>query len=86
MYPDEELAFEMMYIMIDLENKASGVNQRKGILDEISSTLEKTFYKNEEDATQFYSDIMTRKKEQGGKYNEKFLDFQPLEFEDDEEE
>jgi DNA sulfur modification protein DndC len=88
MYPDEELAFEMMYTLIDLENKASDVNQRKGILDDINSVWEKTFYKNEEDATKFYSDIMTRKKESGGKYNEKFLDYQPLvtEFENDEEE
>ena len=48
----------------------------------------KTFYKNEEDATQFYSEMMTRKKEHGGKYNEKFLDYKPLEseFDDDEEE
>ena len=88
MYPDEKLAFEMMYTLIDLENKASGVNQRKGILDDINNTISKTFYKDEEDATQFYSDMMRRKKEHGGKYNEKFLDYQPLdsEFEDDEEE
>lgn len=88
LYPDEELAFEMMYTMIDLENKASGVNQRKKILDDINNTLKKTFYKNEIDATQFYSDMMVRKKEHGGKYNEKFLDFRPVEteFESDEEE
>lgn len=88
MYPDEELAFEMMYTLLDIENKASDVNQRKGILDDIDGTLRKTFYKNEEDATNFYSYIMSRKKEHGGKYNEKFLDYQPLvsEFEDNEEE
>ena len=88
MYPDEELAFEMMYTLIDLENKASGVNQRKGILEDINSVLGKTFYQNEEDATQFYSNMMIRKKEHGGKYNERFLDYQPIEaeFEDDEDE
>ena len=88
MYPDEELVFEMMYTLIDLENKASGVNQRKGILDDINLTLGKTYYKNEEDATQFYLDMMKRKKENGGKYNEKFLDYQPLEseFDDNEDE
>ena len=44
-------------------------------------------YKDEEDATQFYSDMMIRKKEHGGKYNEKFLDYQTAEseFEDGEE-
>lgn len=87
MYQDEELTFEMMYTLIDLENKAVGPNQRKDILDGINSTISKTFYKNEEDATRFYSDMMARKKEYGGKYNEKFLDFQipESEFEDDED-
>ena len=48
--------------------------------------IEEYFYKNEEDATKFYSDMMVRKKENGGKYNEKFLDYQPLESEFDDEE
>lgn len=88
MYPDEELSFEMMYTLIDLEIKAAGINQRKEILESINSTIEKTFYRNEDDATQFYSDMMVRKKAHGGKYNEKFLDYQPLEteFEDGEDE
>lgn len=88
MYPDEELAFEMMYTLIDVENKASDVNQRKNILDDINKTVTRTFYKNEVDATEYYSNMMVRKKENGGKYNEKFLDYQPLEseFEDDEDE
>lgn len=46
----------------------------------------KHFIKNEEDVTKFYSDMMVRKKENGGKYNEKFLDYQPLESEFDDEE
>ena len=86
MYPDEELAFEMMYTLIDVENKASSVNQRKNILDDINTTMTKTFFKDEEDATQYYFDMMTRKKENGGKYNEKFLDYMPLEAEFDENE
>lgn len=88
LYPDEELAFEMMYSMIDIENNASNVNLRKGILDSLSATIGKTFYKNEEDATAYYSTKMIRKKENGGKYNEKFLDYQTneSEYEDSEEE
>ena len=86
MYPDEELLFEMMYTMIDQENKAIGVNQRKDIVEGINDTICKTYYKNEDDATQFYSDMMTRKKEHGGKYNEKFLDYQPVESEFDDDE
>ena len=86
MFPDEELVFEMMYSLVDVENKSSGVNQRKGILDSVNSIIGKSCYKNEEDATQYYTDMMHRKKENGGKYNEKFLDYQPLESEFDEEE
>ena len=86
MFPDEELTFEMMYSLIDIENKASGVNQRKGILDNVNSIIRKTCYKNEKDATEYYTNMMQRKKENGGKYNEKFLDYQPLESEFDEEE
>ena len=87
LYPEEELAFEMMYSLIDIENNASGVNQRKNILEDINSTIEKTYYRDEEDATNFYSNMMIRKKENGGKYNEKFLVYQQLEldFEDNEE-
>ena len=32
LYPDEELAFEMMYSLVDIENKATSLNQRKGII------------------------------------------------------
>lgn len=75
LYGDYELAFEMMYSLVDIEKNASGMNQRKGIMDNIQSTIGKTFYQNEEDATQYYLDKMNRKKHHGGKYNEKFLDY-----------
>ena len=72
---DYELSFEMMYSLIDVENNAIGMTQRKGIADELERAIKKTFYKDEEDATQYYLDKMKRKKEHGGKYNEKFLEF-----------
>ncbi len=75
MCKDEELAFEMMYTLIDLENRASGLNDRKGILDDVEKAIRCTFYQNEADATKYYSDRMIRKKQLGGQYNEKFLDY-----------
>ena len=75
MYGDEELCFEMMYRLIDVENRASGINDRKGINDRLDAEIQKTFYKNEADALQYYVDRMTRAKGLGGKYREKFLDF-----------
>lgn len=79
LYPDEQLLFEAAYSLIDIENKASGLNQRKGILDEVDAVITKTYYRDEEDATLFYTNTMVRKKENGGKYNEKFLDYEPSE-------
>lgn len=74
LYPDEELAFEMAYSLIDIENHSNSLNQRKGVSDSLESCIHRTFYKNEEDATAYYLDTVTRKKDLGGKYNEIALD------------
>ena len=74
MYPDEELLFEMMYSLIDIENNASGMTKRKDIIKEIDNEIECTFYKNEADATEYYTNKMIRKRDYGGKYNERFLE------------
>lgn len=72
--PDEELLFEMAYSLLDIENYSNSLNQRKGIQSNIEKTIKRTFYKNEEDATKYYSSSVNRKQELGGKYNEKFLE------------
>ena len=74
LYHDEELAFEMLYSLIDIENHSNSLNRRKGILNELESCISHHIYKNEEDATKFYSDLIIRKRNLGGKYNQKFLD------------
>ena len=71
--PEEELNFEMMYSLIDVENRANSLNQRKGILDSLEACITHTFYKDEEDALQYYMDRLERKREMGGKYDEKFF-------------
>ena len=71
--PDEELAFELMYSLVDIENRASSMNERKGILDSLEDSIKSNYYQNEEDATQFYSEKINRKKDMGGKYDERFL-------------
>ena len=73
-YPDEELVFEMVYSLIDVENRSNSLNKRKGISESLEECIQRTFYKNEEDATQFYLNQVSRKKQLGGKYNEKALD------------
>ena len=73
--PDEKLAFEMMYSMIDTENAASGMHQRSTVLDDLQRVVSTTFYRDEKDALDYYTDTMVRKKDLGGRYNEKFLDY-----------
>ncbi len=71
---EEELSFEMMYSLIDTENRANSLNQRKGILDSIESCISRTYYRDENDATAYYQEKISRKKAMGGKYDEKFFD------------
>lgn len=73
LYPKEELSFEMMYRLVDVENSAIYDNDRKGIIEKLEKEIACTYYKNEEDATEFYAKQMERKKAFGGKYNESFF-------------
>lgn len=71
--PDEELAFEMMYSLIDIESYATRTNNRKEINNNLEDCMKRTFYNNEKDAKQYYESKLQRKKEYGGKYNEKYF-------------
>ena len=73
LFPDENLVFDMMYSLIDTENQANSLNERKGILSGIEACIKQHFYKDEEDATKYYTEQLERKKQLGGKYNEKFF-------------
>lgn len=85
LYPDEELAFEMAYSLIDTENRSSNLNKRNGIVDEVETCIQHTFYKNEADATEYYLRQVERKKELGVKYNKKALDSSYDEFDEEED-
>lgn len=66
---EEEMLFELMYTLIDIESKSSIMNNRKGILDQIEKTIKQNFYKNEQDAQDFYFAKTSRKRALGGKYD-----------------
>lgn len=74
LFPEEELAFEMAYSLIDIENRWNGISRRNEVVKELESCIQHTFYKNEADAAQYYFSQIERKKDFGGKYNEKILD------------
>lgn len=67
----EEQLFELMYSLIDIESNSNTMNNRKGILDQIEKTLKQNFYRNEEDAENYYFERTKRKKNLGGKYDER---------------
>lgn len=73
LFHDEELSFELLYSLIDIENQANGISQRKGILDSLENCIKHNFYMNEEDATAYYTKQLERKRSMGGRYNQKFF-------------
>ena len=74
LYSEEELMPELVSSIINIEIEAKGMAERKGIIDKLDGCVRKAFYKNEEDATIYYSNRVNRQKSIGGKYNEKFLE------------
>ena len=81
---DETLLFEMMYTLIDIESKSNLMNTRKGILDQIERTIKKNFYRDADDASNYYFERIKRKKEHGAKYTDNILPETEEEFEDNE--
>ena len=73
LFPNEELSFELLYSLIDIENQANSVNKRKGILDTLEVCVKHNFYEDEKDATFYYTKQLQRKKGMGGKFNERFF-------------
>ena len=73
LFPDEELAFEMVYSLIDTENQSNGVNNRKGIVNSLETCIKHSFYKDEDDATAYYRKQLERKRNMGGAVNERFF-------------
>ena len=69
----DNLALDMIASLIDVENRANSVHDRKGILDLLEKCIKKDFYEDEKDATNYYRSQLQRKKDMGGKYNEKFF-------------
>lgn len=72
-YGDEELMFELMYSLIDIESKSKTITKRKGIIKKLEDTLTSTFYKNEEDAADYYVKKIQRKDEMLND-NDKYFD------------
>ena len=81
---DETMLCELRYHLIDIESKSNMMNNRKGILNQIEQTIKKNFYKDADDAAEYYFDRIKRKKEHGAKYDDNILQITEDEFEGDE--
>lgn len=79
--PDEELAFELAYSLLDIEARSLSLNQRKDVTKKLEATIKKAYFKNEDDATAFYLAKRNRAEEVDGLIAERSLD----EFEDGDE-
>ena len=64
----------MMYELIDIENRATSLNDRKGLSSQLTSTIKHNFYENENDALKYYTEKNTRELDYGGKYDKKFME------------
>lgn len=83
---DQKLLFQMMYSLVDIENNSNVMNNRKGILDRIEKAIRQNFFKDEADAKAFYYQKMERKRDMGGKYDERAFDDALLENDEFEDE
>lgn len=72
--PDEELAFELAYSLLDIEARSLSLNQRKDVIKKLEAAIKKTYFKDEDDATAFYLAKRSRAAEADGLIAEQSLD------------
>jgi len=83
-FPDEGLAMNMMSALIDIERKSSDMRRRKGLLQKLEAQVGKCVYQNEADAERCALEKNRRRKEWGGKYDEKAEGGEDIEEEEEE--
>jgi len=69
LFPDEELLFETVARIVDIESQATEQKARRGVTKNVETQIKKGFYKNEQDAQQYAMDKVQRKKKMGATYD-----------------
>jgi len=67
----EELIHNLVASIIDIEVNSSNMKNRKEILSEIKKNIQKNYYRDEDDALEFALHTNRRKRDMGGKYDER---------------
>jgi DNA sulfur modification protein DndC len=70
LYPDEELLFEMIARIVDIERR-SAIKNRRGVLGNVEAQIKNGFFKNEEDAECYAKVRWQRKKDMGASFDPK---------------
>lgn len=73
-YPEEKQIFELLYTMLDIENRSGKMDKRKDVLEALEVQIGKNFYKDEADAKEYYFTDMRRKRSMGATYVEQAFD------------
>lgn len=73
LYPDETLLFELMYSALDLEKRSEKTGNRKGLRDNLVTLISSTFYKDEEDALNYYTKVNEERRNHGLDYASRFF-------------
>lgn len=71
LYPDEELIFEILTSIVDIERKSVDMKKRYGVLTDIGAQIKRGFYKNEDDALAYASQKLQRKKRMGATFDKR---------------
>ena len=71
LYPDEQLLFETVARVVDVESRAAEQKTRRGIVGNIEAQIKRGFFKDESDAKQYAAEKILRKKKMGAAYDEK---------------
>ena len=67
--PEEALAFELSYRLLDVENSYSSLQKRRGIYSSLQKEIRRCYFRNEPDGLQFALHREQRKKEYGLEYD-----------------
>lgn len=71
---NEELLFELLYSILDLEKKAEKTGNRRQLIENLKTVISRTFYRNEEDALEYYTNTNILLRDHGLKYREVLFD------------
>lgn len=71
LYPDEELLFETVASIVDIERKSADMKKRYGVMNTIETRIKRGFFKNEDDALTYASQKLGRKKRMGASFDQR---------------